>query len=84
MESKEDIIKVCIRSFLRTAKMYARIEEMPIPIHEGLVVTTREAHTIQAVGDQGAMSVTEVATHFGITKSAASQMVSRLVNRGFC
>ncbi len=83
METKEDLIKDSIRSFLRIAKMYSLIEEMPIPVQEGLVVTTREAHTIQAIGEEGAMSVTQVADYFGVTKSAASQMVSRLVKRKF-
>ncbi|MDD4952814.1 MAG: MarR family transcriptional regulator, partial [Desulfovibrionaceae bacterium] len=38
---------------------------------------------IQAIGNQEHMSVTEVAAVFGVTKSAASQMVSRLVDKGF-
>jgi DNA-binding MarR family transcriptional regulator len=63
--------------------MYSRIEEMPIPVDEGMEVTTREAHTIQAVGEHERMSVTQLAAHFGVTKSGASQMVSKLVKRGF-
>lgn len=83
METKEDLIKDTIRDLLRIAKMYSRIEEMPIPIDEGLEVTTREAHTIQAVGENEPMSVTQLAYFLGITKSAASQMVSKLTMRGF-
>ena len=83
METKEELIKATIREFLRIAKMYSRIEEMPIPIDDGLEVTTREAHTIQAVGGNEPISVTQLAPYFGITKSAASQMVSKLTKRGF-
>jgi DNA-binding MarR family transcriptional regulator len=83
METKEDLIKATIRKLLRIAKMYSRIEELPIPVDEGLEVTTREAHTIQAVGENEPMSVTQVASNFGITKSAASQMVAKLTKRGF-
>jgi DNA-binding MarR family transcriptional regulator len=83
METKEDLIKSTIRKLLRVAKMYSRIEELPIPVDEGLEVTTREAHTIEAVGENEPMSVTQVATYFGITKSAASQMVARLTKKGF-
>lgn len=83
METKEDIIKATIRELLRIAKMYSRIEELPIPIDEGMVVTTREAHTVQAVGDNEPISVTQIASCFGITKSAASQMVSKLTKRRF-
>ena len=83
METKEDLIKATVRELLRIAKMYSRIEELPIPIDEVLEVTTREAHTIQAVGENEPMSVTQLASYFGITKSAASQMVSKLSKRGF-
>jgi DNA-binding MarR family transcriptional regulator len=83
METKEDLIIVTIRQLLRITKMYARIEAMAIPVEEGVEVTTREAHTIQAIGEQERISVTQVADRFGITKSAASQTVARLVKRGF-
>ena len=83
METKKDLIDATVRKLLRIAKMYSRIEELPIPVDEGLEVTTREAHTIQAVGENEQMSVTQVASHFGITKSAASQMVAKLTKKGF-
>ena len=83
METKEDLIKATIRELLRISKMYSRIEQLPIPIDGRLEVTTREAHTIQAVGENEPMSVTQLASYFGITKSAASQMVSKLSKRGF-
>ena len=83
METKEDLIKATIREFQRVAKMYACIEDLPIPVDKGLDVTTREAHTIELVGEQQRMSVTQVAVHLGITKSGASQMVSKLVRKGF-
>lgn len=83
METKDDLIKATIRDFLKISEMYSRIEEMPIPVREGLEVTTREAHTIQAIGENEPISVTQVASYFGITKSAASQMVSKLTKRGF-
>lgn len=72
-----------VRQFQRVAAKYARIEELPIPVGDGIEITTREAHTIEAVGSRQQMSVTDVANAFGITKSAASQMVSRLCDKGF-
>lgn len=82
METKDDFIKATIRELLRVAKLYARIEDLPIVVDENFEVTTREAHTIQAVGEHEKISVTDVAHLFGITKSAASQMVSKLAKRG--
>lgn len=83
METKEDLIKSAVQQLIRISKMYARVEAMSIPVEDGVNVTTREAHTIQAIGEQEQMSITQVAAHFGITKSAASQMVARLAKRGF-
>lgn len=83
METKEDLIKEAVQQLLRIAKLYSRIEELPVPVADGVAVTTREAHTIQAIGDHDNMSVTQVAQYFAITKSAASQMVSKLIDRGY-
>ncbi len=83
METKEDLIRTTIQKLLRIAKMYSRIEELSIPVDKGLETTTREAHIIQAIGEHERMSVTQVASHFGITKSAASQMVAKLTNKGY-
>ena len=88
MESKEDLIREAIRQLLRIAHKYARIERLPIPVDEGIEVSTKEVHTLQAIGDRtkkdrSKMSVTDVANHFGVTKSAASQIISRLSDKGF-
>jgi DNA-binding MarR family transcriptional regulator len=83
METKEELIDSTIRQLLRVAKKYARIEALPIPVDEGKEVTTAEAHTIQAVGEGEGMRVLDIATQFGITKSAASQMVAKLIRKGF-
>lgn len=83
METKEEIIRSAIRLIQRIAHQYARIEEMPLRIDEDGEVTTREAHIVQAVGEFDGMNVTGLANRFGITKSAASQMVSKLVRKGF-
>ena len=81
MESKQDLIRSTIHDLIRVAKMYSRIEELPITVHEELEITTREAHTIQTVGENELISITQLASYFGITKSAASQMVTRLVKK---
>jgi DNA-binding MarR family transcriptional regulator len=83
MENKEDLIRATIRELMRIARLFGRVEEMPVPVTGDLSVSTREAHTVEAVGEQEYLSVTQLAAHFGITKSAASQMVSKLVKRGF-
>lgn len=83
METKKDLVKSTVMQFLRIAKMYARIEELPISVGENDIITTKEAHAIQAIGDAKDMNITSLADYFGITKSAASQMTAKLVKRGF-
>jgi DNA-binding MarR family transcriptional regulator len=83
METKKDLITATIRQLRGVAGKITRAEEMPILVEGGLLITTREAHTIEAVGRLPQMSVTDVANAFGITKSAASQMVSKLCSKGF-
>ncbi len=83
METKDELIRSTIRQLLRIAKKYARIEGLPIPVDENTAITTAEAHTIQAVGEGDQMRVLDIANHFGISKSAASQMVARLIKKGF-
>lgn len=83
METKEELIKSTVQQLLRVAKKYSRIEELHIPVDEYGEITTREAHMIQAIGEHAQMNVTGLATYFGITKSAASQMVAKLTKKGF-
>ncbi len=83
METKEELIKATIQQLLRVVRKYSRIEELPVPVDGDIEITTAEAHTIQAVGEGEQMRVLDVATQFGITKSAASQMVAKLIRKGF-
>ena len=83
MKDKRELIKTTLRELFRISSMYQRIEQMPIPLGSDDEVSTREAHMIQALGENRKMSVTRLADHFGITKSGASQMVKRLTGKGF-
>jgi DNA-binding MarR family transcriptional regulator len=75
--------RVVIQQLLRLLNKFGRIEKMPIVLDNGVELTTKEIHTIQAIGEAENINVTDVGVHFGVTKGAASQMVSRLVERGF-
>lgn len=83
METKKDLIKITIQQLLRVAKKYSRIEELPISVDEEIDITTAEAHTIQAVGEGDQMRVMDISNRLGITKSAASQMATKLIRKGF-
>lgn len=83
METKKDLVRSSVARLLRIAKIYARIEELPIPVGDDDKITTKEAHAIQAIGDNEDINITDLGNHFGITKSAASQMVTKLVKGGY-
>ncbi len=83
VESKTDIILDLIQMFRSVAVKYCRADNYPIRVDGETLVTTREAHMIQAIGDTPRMGVTELATLFGTSKSAASQLVSKLAEKGF-
>lgn len=83
MKNKEKIIRASVQQLLRIANQQARAEKLSIQVDDTGEVTTREIHAIQCVGDRTGITVTEVARFFGISKSAASQTVTRLVKRGF-
>lgn len=83
METKTDLIKALIRMFRSTAGKYSRGESLPIRVNPEVTVSTREAHVIQAVNDNRNVGVTELAGLFGTSKSAASQLVTRISQKGF-
>jgi len=83
MENKKEIIKKTIKEFTKVASKYCLSEEFPIRVNEETIVSTKEVHMIQAVGDNENIGVTDLGKIFGISKSAASQMVSKLSSRGF-
>lgn len=68
---------------MRVSKLFSQIEKLPIPVNEDIVITTREAHTIQMIGDSEPLSITQLAAYSATTKSAASQMASKLTAKGF-
>lgn len=82
METKEDLIKIAIGKLLKISQLYARVEETPIPVGEGLSLTTREVHYVMVIGKREPVNITNVAGLFGVSKSASSQMVIKLENKG--
>jgi len=83
MENKLDLIKSISHQLMRIIKKQGRIEEIPIRLDEGVEVTPTESHTIQAIGEHQSINVTDLAAYFGVTKSAASQIVAKLAQKGY-
>ncbi len=83
MRQKEQQLIERIQQLQKVARKLSRIEGLPIVVDKGVAVSTREAHTIQAIGEKTPLCVKDISTRFGVSKSAASQMVSKLARKGF-
>ena len=45
-------------------------------------MTHRELHAIEAIGENTRINITDLGMYFGVTKSAASQMATKLARKG--
>ena len=83
MKTKRELIRNMAATLGRIMAKHGRIEEVPVRFDEGVELTPREIHTVQAVGEQEGINVTDLAARLGVTKSAASQMTAKLARLGF-
>lgn len=67
----------------RIIEKHTRMDEQPFMLDESMSLSPREVRTIDFLGQSENVNVTNVATHFNFTKSAASQLINRLVKREF-
>ena len=62
---------------------YSRIARMPLDLGTGETLYPQEIHVVSAVAGADGTSVSELSRRFGATKGAASQMVGKLVRKGY-
>lgn len=67
----------------RVIHKYMKNEEIRRSYGTDSLLTRKEIHTIQLIGDYPGMNLCTLAAHHGVTKGAASQMVGRLREKGF-
>lgn len=82
MKTKKNIVKTLLMQLMRIINKRSDIEECPVRFGGDVVFTPREIHSIQAIGEHEQINVKELGDYFGVTKSAASQMVTKLTGRG--
>lgn len=80
MEDKKTALVV--HTFEKVINSYIATEKRPHDYGVGFPLYRSEIHTIDTVGRQEKINVTELAQTLGITKSATSQMIDRLVKKG--
>lgn len=59
-----------------------RLERQPLSFGTAGSLTPSEIHTLEAVGPEGNVLMSELATRLGVTKGAVTQLVARLEPKG--
>ncbi len=70
-------------TFTRIFMKYDALQKRPLEISSGTVLPASQIHMIEAVGSGQGETVTALAAHFAISKSAVSQIVTKLVQAGY-
>lgn len=74
--------EAAIHAFRNVMDLYAASEKKPRDYGTGCILYRSEIHTIDAIGKHSHINVTGLSAFLGITKSAVSQMIDRLINKG--
>lgn len=83
MKDRESIFEEILTQFLRVVNKINRFDDIPQDYGIDESITPATIHTIEAVGKNEGINVTQLAEKLGVTKGAVSQMVGRLTRRGF-
>lgn len=70
-------------TFTRIFMKYDALQKRPLEVASGTLLPASQIHLIEAVGNGHGQTVTALATHFAISKSAVSQIVTKLVEAGY-
>lgn len=70
------------QAFERVVHKYYKSEDIKRQYGTNMVLTRKEIHTIQFIGECPGIGVVELAEKQGVTKGATSQMVKKLVEKG--
>jgi len=80
-----DITTIYEEILQKLEKIIAITESMHTPslsFGTGVMMHTKEIHTVQAIGRHSGINVTKLAEQMGITKGAVSQTINKLVRKG--
>lgn len=82
MKALKDVIPH-MHEFGKVLVKYSMVERKPFDFGVGIELYPSEIHTLSAIDQLGTCGITELACESGVTKGAASQLVSKLVKKGF-
>ena len=81
----EDVTAIYEEILQKLEKVILMTESMHTPslsFGTGVLMHTKEIHTIQAIGRHSGINVTRLAEQSGVTKGAVSQTINKLVRKG--
>ncbi|BCS88119.1 MarR family winged helix-turn-helix transcriptional regulator [Pseudodesulfovibrio sediminis] len=81
MSLTQDAKHLIYERLRRIVDKHVRVDEQPFSLSDSVKLSPREVRAIEFLGQSDTVNVTNVATHFHFTKSAASQLINRLVKR---
>ena len=81
----KDITTIYEEILQKLEKVIVMMESMHTPslsFGTGVLMHTKEIHTIQAIGRHPGINITKLADNAGVTKGAVSQTINRLAKKG--
>ena len=82
-DSNEKILGEIMEQFIRIVNKFNRFEKVPMDFGVEEMLYPSEIHTIEAIGNNSRINVSQLAELLGITKGAVSQMINKLVRKQF-
>jgi len=83
MNIENHIYRKAADRFNRVVNIFSSMEKALWDFGGGESLTSKELHTVAAVGEFPLITVTRLAKHMGVTKSASSQLVGKLEKKGY-
>lgn len=77
----EKLNEELIHKFEKIMNKYNKSEKKPKDYGTNGLLYRAEVHTIEAIGKNNKINVTQLAAYLGITKGAVSQMVDKLIKK---
>ncbi len=63
--------------------LYNKLEKMPFDVGNGELLFPSEMNTLEAIGKSVGNTVTDLCKAFGVTKGAVSQIINKLLSKGY-
>jgi DNA-binding MarR family transcriptional regulator len=82
MDDRQRLFQDIAAQFVRVMNMYNALEKTPLDFGTNELLYPSEIHTIEAIGKNHGVNVTELGNTLGVTKGAVSQKIARLVRKG--